>query len=131
MDTDYQQTISHGQAKALSLLKGTDDPIKALNKRPVLLQIVQEDFPDAYQRLVANRQQWQSFSPTQQKAIADAIARHTGLDKTDPLSYLISRPSGMAKALADGDKLDYTRFPGKKSKWRRYSPENTSCVTER
>ena len=69
-----------------------------------------EYYPDAYIRVVADRKQWAAFTPKQQKQIADAIARHTGLDKSDPLSYLISRPSGMAKALADADKLDFTRF---------------------
>ena len=110
VDTDYPQTIPHGQAKALSLLKGTDDPLKALEKRPALKQVLLQDYPDAYKRLVADRKQWAAFTPKQQKQIADAIARHTGLDKSDPLSYLISRPSGMAKALADADKLDFTRF---------------------
>ena len=110
VDTDYPQTIPHGQAKALSLLKGADDPLKALEKRPALKQVLLQDDPDAYKRLVADRKQWAAFTPKQQKQIADAIARHTGLDKSDPLSYLISRPSGMAKALADADKLDFTRF---------------------
>lgn len=109
---DYFQTIPHGQAKALSLLKGTDDPLKALEKRPALKQVLLQDYPDAYKRLVADRKQWAAFSPKQQKQIADAIARHTGLDRSDPLSRTIP-PSGMAKALADADKLDFTRFGDK------------------
>ena len=99
-----------GLEAGLVVGQGVVPVLWAVENRSALKQVLLQDYPDAYKRLVADRKQWAAFTPKQQKQIADAIARHTGLDKSDPLSYLISRPSGMAKALADADKLDFTRF---------------------